>query len=208
MKPSADLTDALAAYISCIQNHVAKQCVWQRVASPHRHALRFAASDSVRDRHCESVGLSTCCRWKLPEATCQGQILLLHSLHSHSMQLLAQARDELLPDCCTASSSGIQGGARCSDSGSLQQQQRQAWQLCVAQVQHNLLLVMQLSKHWQDSNVLGGYQPTFEEYMTHRWAAKASCCWVHRWSITAWSPEEFYEAARSHRTIVLAKQSP
>jgi hypothetical protein len=99
---------------------------------------------------------------------------MLAALQSHCMQLLAQARDGLPPNCCTASSSSnTWGGASFSDSGSIQQQQRQAWQLCMAQVQHNLLLVLQLTKHWQNSNVLDGYQLTFQEYTTHRWAGFA-----------------------------------
>jgi hypothetical protein len=112
---------------------------------------------------------------------------MLAALHSHCMQLLVQARDGLPPDCGTAaaSSSTTRGGASFGDSESLyhQQQQQQAWQLCMAQVQHNLLLVMQLSKHWQDSNVLDGYQMTFEEYMTHKWAGfPVGCTAVKEWS--------------------------
>jgi hypothetical protein len=37
------------------------------------------------------------------------------------------------------------------------QQQRQAWRQCLAQVQHDLLLVLQLTKHWQYHNTIGSF---------------------------------------------------
>jgi hypothetical protein len=87
------------------------------------------------------------------------------------MQLLALAQEFLPPAACafdstattSSSSSSSSSSARCGKdvggSGHQQQQQQQqqeeaeeAWQLCLAQVQHNLLLVLQVMKHWQYHN--------------------------------------------------------
>jgi hypothetical protein len=38
------------------------------------------------------------------------------------------------------------------------------WQQCVQQVQHNVLLVLQLTKHWQDGNKVSAFQDTYFEY--------------------------------------------
>jgi hypothetical protein len=91
------------------------------------------------------------------------------------MQLLALAQELLPPDACTlgstgSSSSSSSSARHCKDAGGSghpqqqqQQQQRErqqqeeegaeaAWQLCLAQVQHNLLLALQVMKHWQYHN--------------------------------------------------------
>jgi hypothetical protein len=61
-------------------------------------------------------------------------------------------------DSADATGSCSNGSCEVGFQGGLQQQrqQREAWQLCLAQVQRNLLLVMQLTKHWQRGNASGG----------------------------------------------------
>lgn len=84
--------------------------------------------------------------------------MLLAALHSHCLQLLAEAQRQLAPAACVLgpqASVAAHCSSRDSGGGSSEQQlqqQRQAWQLCLAQVQHNLLLVLQLTKHWQYQN--------------------------------------------------------
>jgi hypothetical protein len=108
---------------------------------------------------------------------------LLASLHCHCMQLLAQACDCLPAETCTlgqqprASSSSSSAGdsssnrppAAASRDASAQQQQQQqqqqqAWRLCLAQVRHNLLLLLQLSKLWQEQHRQSALQRTFDTY--------------------------------------------
>jgi hypothetical protein len=119
---------------------------------------------------------------------------LLQALHCDCLQLLAQARDELPPETycvgqhsrvsssISSSSGGAGGGSSGGGSSSSrpisaasrdasaqqqqQQQQQQAWQLCLAQVQHNLLLLLQLSRRWQEQQPLIGFEDTFNLYMT------------------------------------------
>jgi hypothetical protein len=96
-----------------------------------------------------------------------GQSLLLTALQSHITQLLSMARELLAPSVCTlgqqsssSSSSNVGGGSSSSNSSASaselnpqqEQQQRRAWELCLAQVQHDLLLVLQLTKHWRHHN--------------------------------------------------------
>lgn len=52
----------------------------------------------------------------------------------------------------SSSSAGVQQQQLALQAREVLQQQRDAWQLCLAHVQHNLLLVMQLTKHWQHHN--------------------------------------------------------
>jgi hypothetical protein len=99
----------------------------------------------------------------LAEDRQKSQQQLLRALHCHCMQLMAQARDNLMPAACTAGSRRAIDGA-VSTLDQQQQQQRQMWQQCVQQVQHNLLLVLQLTKHWQDGNKVSAYEDTFQEY--------------------------------------------
>jgi hypothetical protein len=110
------------------------------------------------------------------------------------MQLLAQARDQLPPEACgvgqhprisssssiSSGSGGSRGGvggasgssssrpaaaaAASTDASAQQQQQQQAWQLCLAQVQHNLLLLLQLSRLWQEEQAHFGFEDTFQAY--------------------------------------------
>lgn len=79
--------------------------------------------------------------------------MLLGALHCHCMQLLAQAREHLPPEACA-----LQGQHSSSSSSQPSQPQPQqlhdeeAWRLCLAQIQHNLLLVLQLIRDWQHHN--------------------------------------------------------
>jgi hypothetical protein len=80
------------------------------------------------------------------------------------MQLLAQARAQLPAQVCLlgqpASSQGCSAVGYPSLGNAEQQQQQQqqceAWQLCLSQVQHDLLLVLQLTQQWraQDTHPL------------------------------------------------------
>jgi hypothetical protein len=98
-------------------------------------------------------------RWQVQDSHKQGQAMLLASLHSHCLQLLAEAQCQLPAAACVlgqhnhSSGSSVDGG---SDKQQLQQQ-RQAWQQCLAQVQRNLMLVLQLTKHWQHHNTIGSF---------------------------------------------------
>lgn len=103
------------------------------------------------------------------------QKLMLAALHAHCTQLLVRARDELQPECCTISASNSSGHVLfCGGHDPLlvtrqpSPQQQQLWQLCAAQLQHNVLLMLQLARHWQERNVLEGYTDTFEKYVTSR----------------------------------------
>lgn len=72
------------------------------------------------------------------------------------MQLLVQAREQLPPAACTLGTSSPSSSGSCSsrndDSSSVLAQQRQAWQLTCAHLQHNLLLVISLTKSWDRDN--------------------------------------------------------
>lgn len=76
------------------------------------------------------------------------------------MQLLAQAREQLPPEACplqgqhTTSSSSSQLSPSPSPQPQPQQQLHDegAWRLCLAQVQHNLLLTLQLIRDWRHHN--------------------------------------------------------
>lgn len=77
------------------------------------------------------------------------------SLHSHCMQVLSNAREQLPPEVCmlgNSSSTSGSSGAGSSADAAIQQQQQQQWRLCCTQVQHDLLLVLQITKHWQQQN--------------------------------------------------------
>lgn len=78
------------------------------------------------------------------------------------MQLLAGVRDALPAAACVVGNSSRHS----TPQQQPQQQQRQAWQLCVAQVQRNLVQMVQLTKHWQHDNTLAAYMDTFLEYQT------------------------------------------
>jgi hypothetical protein len=92
------------------------------------------------------------------------------------MQLLAQARDTLTPDACILGKGAAARSSRSHGSGSdplagddnqqQQQQQQQAWQFCVVQVQHNLLLVLQLLQQWWHDNAHGSLNTAI---CTNRW---------------------------------------
>mgnify|MGYP001810463094 CR=1 FL=1 len=98
------------------------------------------------------------CRWRV--GPCQeGRTQLLEALHCHCMQLLSQARDQLPAEVCLLGQPGSPGcssGCSSPKSDPEQQQQREAWQLCLSQVQHDLLLVLQLTQQWrvQDTHPL------------------------------------------------------
>lgn len=105
----------------------------------------------------------------------QHQQLLLAALHSHCMQLLIQARELLPAGVCRlgqgSSSSSCKGLDGCAGQVHQQpelqpkwQQQQLAWQVCCAQLQRNMLLVLHLIKGWQDWNPRHGYKGLFEEY--------------------------------------------
>ena len=70
------------------------------------------------------------------------------------MQLLVQAREQLPPEACSigSSSAGYSSSSSSSRGQQGHQQQHAAWQLVCAQVQYNLLLVLQLTKHWEHHN--------------------------------------------------------
>jgi len=121
------------------------------------------------------------CRWMVDATARQHQKLLLAALHSHCMHLLIQAR-ELLPAgvCRLGQGSSSRGSYEGLDgcAGQMQQpvqqqpelqlrwqQQQLAWQVCCAQLQRNMLLVLHLIRGWQDWNADHGYQGLFEEYM-------------------------------------------
>jgi hypothetical protein len=72
------------------------------------------------------------------------------------MQLLTEARERLPPEACTlqgqhhsTTASSLSSSSSSSSSGGSQEQQRQAWQLCVSQVQQDVLLVLQLTQQWK-----------------------------------------------------------
>lgn len=90
---------------------------------------------------------------------------LLAALHSHCMHLLTQAREQLPAEAClfrqsTSKHSSQDSAAASFGSMQLQpdKQQQLAWQLCCSQVQHDLLLVLQLTKHWQHHNQVAGLE--------------------------------------------------
>jgi hypothetical protein len=90
--------------------------------------------------------------------------MLLAALHCHCMQLLAQARDQLPSQTCAlgqAAASNASSGGGCSSS----QQQQQAWQQRLQQVQHNLVLVLQLTRHWQQDNVFAAFEKLYSKRM-------------------------------------------
>jgi hypothetical protein len=64
----------------------------------------------------------------------------------------SRAHGEQAAGASGSSAAGFEQQRQQQQAGEVLQQQRQAWQLCLAQVQHNLLLVMQLTKHWQHHN--------------------------------------------------------
>lgn len=96
--------------------------------------------------------------------------MILAALHCHCLQLLAQARDLLPPQACTlggqqersrargscSSSAGSRASSAVPNRQSSHPQlncQRQAWQAYVSQLQHNLLLVLTLTRQWQQGSV-------------------------------------------------------
>jgi hypothetical protein len=94
----------------------------------------------------------------MPADSAAQQQMFLAALHCHCMQLLAQARDQLPPATCSLGHSA--GSSRSSNDSASGQQQLllQAWQQCLQQVQHNLLLVLKLTKHWQQLNGSGQFE--------------------------------------------------
>jgi len=83
------------------------------------------------------------------------------------MHLLTQAREQLPVEACLFRHSIPKHSSHDSAAASFgsmklqpdeQQQQQLAWQLCCTQVQHDLLLVLQLTKHWQHHNQVAGLE--------------------------------------------------
>jgi len=94
--------------------------------------------------------------------------MLLAALHSHCMHLLTQAQEQLPAEACLFRGSTSKHSSQDSAAGSFggmqlppgeqQQHQQLAWQLCCAQVQHDLLLVLQLTEHCQHHNQVVGLE--------------------------------------------------
>jgi len=68
------------------------------------------------------------------------------------MQVLSNAREQLPPEVCMLGNSSTGGGSSAGSSADAAIQQQQQWRLCCTQVQHDLLLVLQITKHWQQQN--------------------------------------------------------
>lgn len=101
------------------------------------------------------AALFACCRWQLDLSRMRSQQQLLTAIQCHCMQVLAQAHEQLAPAACMV------GSCRSSSSSSQDaelQLQRQAWRQCVSVVQHNVLLVLQLTKQWKQHNALGALE--------------------------------------------------
>lgn len=123
------------------------------------------------------------CRWQLQPDRRWPQTELLAALHCHCMQLLAQASDHLPAELCSLKGTGIisssngsgdgyssgSGSGTGNSSSSIRSggspSQQAAWQRCIAEVQHNLLLVLQLTKHLQDHNERGSLDSLLAENM-------------------------------------------